>query len=126
MPQRLPHPPRSKRPQNVPMRYQHDIARGRLLLLALRVRHRRRMEPLPDLGDQLVAPLRHVVRALAVRAAVAPDIPFRLATAGALLVDGGGGDALIGAVVPFLDVRARFRLAGDRVREEVFGALEAG
>src|SRR5690242_7564105 len=80
-------PPGADHPQHVPVTEEDHVATR-----------------LARLGDHPVGPRAHVGRGLPVGGAVAPQAPARVA-----LMDLGGGDALIVAVIPLAEVVADLR-----------------
>lgn len=93
-------PTHRKRPQNVAMADDHNVARDARLL---RLADDRAVVFLTDLGDQVVDARDDVLGALAAGTPVAPDVPGAETLRFAERADLGGCDALVVAVVPFGD-----------------------
>ena len=105
--QPLPNPPHRKRPQNMPVAHHQHIPLPLFprLIINFTLPDHRLMILLPYISDQPIHPFRDVLRTLPLRTPIAPDIPgFREALGFAERADVVGGDALVGAVVPFGDV----------------------
>ena len=106
--QPLPNPPHRERPQDMSVPHHQHIPLPHLprLRINLTLANHRPVVVLADMRDEPVDAQRNVRRGLAVRAAVAPDVPgLGEVLGGAEGADFVGGDALVGAIVPLSDVR---------------------
>ncbi len=91
-----------KRPQNVPVADDHNVARD---ILVLGLPYDRAVVLFADLGDQTVHAADDVLGTLAAGTAVAPDVPRPQPFLLAHLPDLGRRDAFVLAVVPLRDAR---------------------
>jgi len=97
-------PSHGKRPEDMSVRDHDDIARTRVVGLLLILPHIGLVMLRPDLTDELVNALDHVLGRLPARTPVTPDIPGVRAGVGALLLDLFACDAFVVAVVPLADL----------------------